>query len=46
MIRAAMDKARYDGWLIAEMEARYRYAPEQQFIDTAAALSRFIDRQM
>lgn len=46
MIRAAMDKARYDGWLIAEMEARYRYAPEQQFIDTAAALRRFIERQM
>jgi L-ribulose-5-phosphate 3-epimerase len=41
-IRAALDKVRYDGWLIAEMEARYRYAPDQQFWDTAAAIDRFI----
>jgi hypothetical protein len=26
-IRAALQKVNYDGWLIAEMEARYRYAP-------------------
>jgi L-ribulose-5-phosphate 3-epimerase len=41
-IRAALDKVRYDGWLIAEMEARYRFAPDQQFWDTAAAIDRFI----
>jgi L-ribulose-5-phosphate 3-epimerase len=41
-IRAAMTKVGYDGWLVAEMEARYRYAPEQQFYDTAAALDRLI----
>src|SRR5579859_1650158 len=41
-IRAAMDKVHYDGWLIAEMEARYRYAPDQQFWDTSAAFDRFI----
>ena len=41
-IRAAVDKVRYDGWLIAEMESRYRYAPDQQFWDTAAAIDRFI----
>jgi hexulose-6-phosphate isomerase len=42
-IRAALIKARYDGWIIAEMERRYRYAADQQFYDTAAAMSRFID---
>jgi L-ribulose-5-phosphate 3-epimerase len=41
-IRQAMDKVRYDGWLIAEMEARYRYAWDQQISDTSAALDRFI----
>lgn len=41
-IRAAMDKVRYDGWLIAEMEARYRYAADQQFFDTAVAIDRFV----
>lgn len=41
-IRSAMTKAGYDGWLIAEMESRYRYAPDQQFWDTAAGLDRFI----
>lgn len=41
-IRQAMDKVRYDGWLIAEMEARYRYAWDQQIADTSAALDRFI----
>jgi L-ribulose-5-phosphate 3-epimerase len=45
-IRAALDKAGYDGWLIAEMESRYRFAPDQQFYDTAAALTRFIERRM
>ncbi len=41
-IRTALDKVQYDGWIIAEMEARYRYAPDQQFYDTAAAMDRFI----
>jgi L-ribulose-5-phosphate 3-epimerase len=41
-IRAALDKVRYDNWLIAEMEAPYRFAPDQQFWDTAAAIDRFI----
>jgi L-ribulose-5-phosphate 3-epimerase len=41
-IRAALIKVGYDGWLIAEMEARYRYAPDQQFHDTAQALDRLI----
>jgi hexulose-6-phosphate isomerase len=45
-IRAALDKVRYDGWLIAEMEARYRYAPDQQFIDTSAAMRRLIAGQI
>jgi L-ribulose-5-phosphate 3-epimerase len=42
-IRAALAKVGYDGWLVAEMEARYRYAPDQQFHDTSAAMSRVID---
>jgi len=41
-IRDAMTKVGYDGWLIAEMEARYHYAPDQQIYDTAAALNRVI----
>jgi L-ribulose-5-phosphate 3-epimerase len=41
-IRAALIKVGYDGWLIAEMEARYRYAPDQQFYDTALAMDRLI----
>lgn len=41
-IRAAMMKVGYDGWLVAEMEARYRHAPDQQFYDTARALDRLI----
>jgi L-ribulose-5-phosphate 3-epimerase len=41
-IRAALGRARYDGWLVAEMEARYRFAPDQQFYDTAAAIDRFV----
>ncbi len=42
-IRAALQKVGYDGWLVAEMEARYRYAPDQQFHDTAAAMTRLIE---
>ena len=41
-IRAALTKVRYDGWLIAEMESRYRYAADQQFHDTARAIDRLI----
>jgi hexulose-6-phosphate isomerase len=41
-IRQAMDKVGYNGWIIAEMEARYQYAPDQQIFDTSAALDRFI----
>ena len=41
-IRAALDKVHYDGWLVAEMEARYRFAPDQQLVDTARALDRLI----
>jgi L-ribulose-5-phosphate 3-epimerase len=45
-IRAAMVKVGYDGWLVAEMEARYRYAPDQQFYDTARAMDRLIAGQL
>jgi hexulose-6-phosphate isomerase len=41
-IRDSLTKVGYDGWVIAEMEARYRYAPDQQVYDTAAAMNRFI----
>jgi len=45
-IREAMTKVGYDGWVIAEMESRYRYAPDQQIYDTAAALSRVISGKL
>jgi L-ribulose-5-phosphate 3-epimerase len=45
-IRDSMTKVRYDGWIIAEMEARYRYAADQQIFDTSAAMSRFISGQL
>lgn len=45
-IRAAMTKVHYDGWLIAEMEARYRSAWDQQLIDTAAAMDRLISGRL
>ena len=41
-IRDALTKVGYSGWLVAEMEARYRYAPDQQIYDTSAAMSRVI----
>ncbi len=41
-IRAALHKVGYDGWLVAEMEDRYRFAQDQQFYDTAAAIDRLI----
>lgn len=45
-IRAALTKVGYDGWLIAEMEARYRYAQDQQFYDTAADMDRLISGRL
>jgi hexulose-6-phosphate isomerase len=45
-IRNAMTKVGYDGWLIAEMEERYHYAPDQQVYDTAAALNRLIAEKL
>jgi len=45
-IRAALDKVRYDGWIIAEMERVYNCALDQQFYDTATAMDRFIQRRM
>lgn len=45
-IRAAMTKVHYDGWLIAEMEARYRSAWDQQLIDTVAAMDRLISGRL
>ncbi len=41
-IRDAFDRVNYDGWLIAEMEARYRFAPDQQIFDCSAAMARVI----
>jgi sugar phosphate isomerase/epimerase len=41
-IRQTMTKVNYDGWVIAEMEARYKYAADQQIFDTAAALDRLM----
>ena len=45
-IRAALTKVGYDGWLVAEMEARYRFAPDQQFYDTAQAMDRVISGRL
>lgn len=45
-IRDALTKVRYDSWLIAEMEAHYRYAPDQQVYDTSAAMTRVISGQL
>ncbi len=45
-IRAALQKVNYDGWLIAEMEARYHYAADQQFYDTSAAMDRLISGRL
>lgn len=45
-IRDAMIKVGYNGWIIAEMEARYHYAPDQQIFDTSAAMSRLISGQL
>ncbi len=45
-IRDALTKVGYDGWLIAEMEAKYRFAPDQQVYDTSAAMSRLISENL
>jgi L-ribulose-5-phosphate 3-epimerase len=45
-IHNAMRKVSYDGWIIAEMEARYKYAPDQQFYDTSAAMDRLISGRL
>jgi L-ribulose-5-phosphate 3-epimerase len=45
-IHAAMKKIGYDGWLVAEMEGRYKCAPDQQFYDTAVALDRLISGRL
>ena len=45
-IRAALGKVSYNGWLVAEMETRYRFAPDQQFFDTSAAMSRLIEGRL
>jgi L-ribulose-5-phosphate 3-epimerase len=45
-IRGALTKVGYEGWLIAEMEARYHYALDQQFYDTAAAMDRLISGRL
>ncbi len=45
-IRAALQKVNYDGWLVAEMEDRYRFALDQQFYDTAAAIDRLIQGRL
>jgi L-ribulose-5-phosphate 3-epimerase len=45
-IRAALDKIGYQGWLIAEMEQRYRFATDQQFYDTAAGIDRLISGRL
>jgi L-ribulose-5-phosphate 3-epimerase len=41
-IRDAFTKVGYDGWVVAEMEAKYRFAPDQQIYDTSAAMDRVI----
>ena len=45
-IRAALKKVGYDGWLVAEMEWRYKFAQDQQFYDTATAVQRLIEGRL
>ncbi|MGH9620323.1 MAG: sugar phosphate isomerase/epimerase family protein [Bryobacteraceae bacterium] len=45
-IRDAFTKVGYDRWVVAEMEARYHYAPDQQIYDTAAAMDRVISGRL
>ncbi len=46
LIRDAIRKVGYDGWIIAEIEDRYRFAPDQQFFATSAVMDRFISGRM
>lgn len=46
LIRNAMRKVGYDSWIVAEIEDRYRFAPDQQFLNTAAVMDRFISGRM
>lgn len=45
-IHDSLKKASYDRWLVAEMEQRYRFAPDQQFYDTSTAMSRLVSGQI
>jgi len=45
-IRAALKKVGYGGWLVAELEWRYKFAQDQQFYDTAAAMQRLIEGRL
>jgi len=45
-IRDALTKVGYNKWLVAEMEAKYQYAPDQQIYDTSAAMSRVINGRL
>jgi hexulose-6-phosphate isomerase len=46
LIHNAMRKVGYDSWIVAEIEDRYRFAPDQQFLNTAAVMDRFISGRM
>ncbi len=41
-INRALHKVQYDGWLIAETGAKYKYATDQQFFDLSRAMDRII----
>jgi L-ribulose-5-phosphate 3-epimerase len=45
-IANALKKVAYDGWLIAETPARYKYAVDQQFFDLSKALDRIVSGDM
>jgi L-ribulose-5-phosphate 3-epimerase len=45
-IANALRKVAYDGWLIAETPATYKYAVDQQFFDLARALDRIVSGNM
>ena len=45
-IERALKKVEYDGWLIAETPARYKYAVDQQFFDLSRALDRIVSGDM
>lgn len=46
LIRSAMHKVQYEGWLIAEVESRYHFAPDEQFFATSAAMDRLISGRL